>query len=294
MQRVARLVPVPDPAADTPHPGRWALCGSFTEELLNDLIEVTVGDGVSLEPLDTSVALPAMGEVDVRLALTITGGRFDLRADDDGRCRIVVTANGDVSTRSVAYDVGPVDEHAGPSGMPAPPAPIPVRVEALVRPFVEIRSHDEVAVGLDLSDAELISLGVDPDAPDPPGVDPTAWAGVLNMFSMMFGVLGSGLFDSLGEHVGSAGLELDPSVGRTLEQLGVRPGRAEVSVASGLVTVGLPADDAVEGRAWPVPVAGSRVGIGAASSVVDAAHAAAGRPGSGRPADALRGRRRPR
>jgi hypothetical protein len=52
-----------------------------------DLVLVAVGGGVPLEPLDKELALPALGEVRLRLGLTITGGAFDLRADDGGRAR---------------------------------------------------------------------------------------------------------------------------------------------------------------------------------------------------------------
>src|SRR5690606_21945455 len=82
---------------------RWALCASITEELLNDVVLMLIGEGVALEPLETSVALPGMGDVDVRLALTVNGGRLDLRADDGNRARVVVTALGDVSATASTY-----------------------------------------------------------------------------------------------------------------------------------------------------------------------------------------------
>jgi hypothetical protein len=242
---------------------------SATEELLNDLVLFAVGGGVPLEPLETALALPGMGEVDVRLALTITGGTMSPSADDDGRIRVVVTADGDVSARTVAFGAGPETVPEGGMGLPVPPAPIPVRVEALVRPEVELRDDRTLSIGLDLSDASLVSLTVDDQAPVPDGVDAAAWQGVLSMFSMMFGVLGTGLFDSLGEHVGTAGLELGPEVGDVLAQLGVAPGRAEVSVGSGTVTVSLAGTADLGGRALPVPVAGTRLGVGLANSVVD-------------------------
>lgn len=246
-----------------------AVVVSVTEDLLNDLVMFAVGGGVALEPLETSLALPGMGEVDVRLALTVTGGTMRLSADDDGRARVVVTALGDVSARSVAFGAEPESVPDGGMGLPVPPAPIPVRVEALVRPEVELRADHTVSVGLDLSDATLVSLAVDDEAEVPEGVDPATWQGMLSMFSMMFGVLGTGLFDSLGEHVGTAGLELPAEVGDVLVQLGVAPGRAEISISSGTVTVSMAGDDELDGRALPVPVAGTRLGIGLADSVVD-------------------------
>jgi hypothetical protein len=250
---------------------RWALCASVTEELLNELVLLMVGDGVELEPLETSLTLPGMGEVDVRLALTVTGGRFHLRSEDGGRARIVVTADGDVQTRSSAYD-GSSETGSGlgmPMGVPTPPAPIPVRVEALVHPFVEVHEHNTVSLGLDLGTAELVSLEADSAAPVPEGVDALAWSGILQMFGMVFGVLGHSLFESLGDHVGTVGTELEPEVGQALLELGVDPGRADVNVSSGLLSFGLAATEAVRGRAQPVPIAGRRIGIGMASSVVD-------------------------
>ncbi len=242
---------------------------SVTQDLLNDLVLFAIGGGVSLEPLETVLAVPGMGEVDVRLALTVTGGTMSLSADDGGRARVVVSADGDVSARSVAFGAGPEDVPSGGMGMPMPPAPIPVRVEALVRPEVELRDDHTLSVGLDLSDATLVSLTVDDQAPVPDGVDPTAWQGVLSMFSMMFGVLGAGLFDSLGEHVGTAALELPADVGDVLVQLGVATGQAEISVASGILTVSMAGSEDLEGVALPVPVAGTRLGLGLATSVVD-------------------------
>ena len=249
---------------------RWAVCASITEDLLNDVVLMVVGAGIPLEPLDTSVALPGMGDVDVRLALTITGGQLDLRADDDGRARVIVRADGEVSTRATSYEGDVIDGPVTtpPAGLPTPPAPIPVRVEALVDPFVEI-GETGGALGLDLRSAELISLATDPDAPVPDGVDPATWAGILQVFGMVFTVLGAGLFESLGEHVGRAELELPDEVSDTLRSLGVAPGAGDVKVSSGLLTVGLPAAASVKGRALPVPIAGKRVGLGVASSLVD-------------------------
>ena len=129
-------------------PAERAIVVSVTEDLLNGLVHVLVGDGVALDPLDTSVALPGMGEVDVRVALTITGGSVIPSAADDGRLRVVATASGDVSARSMAFTSGPDEVPIGAMGVPTPPAPIPVRVEALVRPVFEISHDHTVLVGL--------------------------------------------------------------------------------------------------------------------------------------------------
>ncbi len=249
---------------------RWAMCASITQELLNDVILMVVGAGIPLEPLDTTVALPGMGDVDVRLGLTITGGELDLRADDGGRARVIVRADGEVTTRATNYEGDVAEGTPGPAaaGLPTPPAPIPVRVEAFVDPFIELGATGGSA-GLDLRTAELISLSTDPDSPVPEGVDPATWAGILQMFGMVFAVLGGGLFESLGEHVGRAEIAVPDDVAELLRSLGVAPGAGDITVSSGLLTIGLPAADSVEGRALPVPIAGKRVGLGVASSLVD-------------------------
>jgi hypothetical protein len=253
-----------------------AICAALTQDMVNDLLLFVVGAGVPLEPLETQVALPAMGQVSVRLALTVTGASVDLRAEDDGRVRIIVVADGDVSTTAESYDGAVADAGIGTEGaatspsLPTPPAPIPVRVEALARPLVELREDGTVSIALDVRDAELVSLRTDDTAPVPDGVDPAAWSGILAMFGMLFGSLGAGLFETLGEHVGTVGTELGPEVGAVLSELGVAPGPADVSIASGLVSIGLRADEQVRGRALPVPISGTRVGLGLAASVVDA------------------------
>jgi hypothetical protein len=268
----------PDPASTTAAtarrgasgagaPRRWALSASLTEGLLNDLVLFAVGEGVALDPLEQAVALPALGDVQLRLALTITGGRFDLRADDGGRARVVITADGDVSVRTTDYEGDTMD--GGPLGFPAPPAPIPVRVEALVDPYLELRDDHTISVGLDLARAELVSLGVDKGAAVPDGVDPGVWMGITSMTDMMFGSMGDGLFATLGEHVGSVGMDLGPDIGMVLGDLGVAHGRADARVSSGLLSFGLRARDSVEGRAEPVPVSGKGLGVSLARSGVD-------------------------
>ena len=253
------------------------MVASITEDMLNDVLLFVVGAGVPLEPVDTSVVLPSMGEVGIRLALTVTGATAQLRAEDDGRVRVIVSADGDVSTTSTDYEgddieagIGAPPAAPGAFAMPVPPAPIPVRVEALARPFVELRDDSTLWLGVDVRTAELVSLQTDSAAPVPEGVDPAAWAGMLAMFGMLFGSLGDGLFGSLGEQVGAVDMELDPEIGDLLAHLGVATGPASISVSSGLLSIGLLASDGVRGRALPVPIAGKRVGIGLATSVVDA------------------------
>jgi len=245
--------------------GRWALCAAVTEEMLNDLMVFAVGEGVSLEPVTTDVALPAMGDVRLKVVLTVTGGTFDLRADDGGRARVVVDATGVVDVAAVDFegDSAPVSPM-----LPSGPIPIPIRVAALVDPVVELHDDLTVRAGLDVGGGELIGVSVPDDTAAPDGIDPAAWMPMTQMFNMLFASMGTQLWESLGEHVGVVGSELGSDVGAILADLGVAVGRAEVSVGSGLLTVGLPAAEDVIGRATPSPVAGKRVAVSVAQSGV--------------------------
>ncbi len=244
---------------------KWAVCAAVTQEMLNDLVLFAVGAGVPLEPVETDVALPALGDVRLKVALTINGGTFDLRADDGGRVRVVVTAAGEVDARAVGYegDAAPVSPM-----LPSGPVPIPVRVEALVDPVIELRDDLSMQVGLAVQGGELVGVTVDTDAPAPDGVDPVTWVPMTQMVNMLFASMGAQLWDTLGEHVGVVGTEVGADVGAILADLGVAVGRAEVRVGSGLLTLGLPAAPDVVGRAAPVPVAGKRVALSLAESGV--------------------------
>jgi len=255
-------------AASPSAPRRLAACASVTEEMLNLLVLFGVGAGVPLDPIETNVTLPGMGEVLLGLALTVTGAEFDLRAGDGGRARVVVRAMGDVSVRTSDME-GDTTDAAATGGMPIPQVPIPVRVEALVDPFMELHADRNVSVGLDLERGELVSLSVDPDVPAPEGMADGAWAGLVQMAGMMFSMMGDGLFDTLGQHVGKVSADLPPDVGTMMADLGVADGAASVSISSGLMSFALHATDDVVGTAEPVPVAGTRVGLGLASSGVD-------------------------
>jgi hypothetical protein len=230
--------------------------------MLNDLVLFAVGAGVPLDPVETDVALPALGDVRLKVALTITGGTFDLRADDGGRVRVVVSASGEVEAKALGFDGD------ASSILPSGPVPIPVRVEALVDPVLELRDDFTMQVGLAVQGGELIGVTVDADAPAPEGMDPSTWAPMTQMVNMLFMSMGTQLWAGLGEHVGVVGTEVGADVGAILADLGVAVGRAEVHVASGLLTVGLPATDDVVGRAAPVPVSGKRVALSLADSGV--------------------------
>lgn len=240
----------------------WAVCAAVTQEMLNDLVLFAVGAGVPLDPVETDVALPALGDVRLKVALTITGGTFDLRADDGGRVRVVVSASGEVEAKALGFD-GDIS-----SILPSGPVPIPVRVEALVDPVLELRDDFTMQAGLAIQGGELIGVTVDDDAPVPEGMDPTTWVPMTQMVNMLFMTMGTQLWSGLGEHIGVVGTEVGADVGAILADLGVAVGRAEMEVAVGLLTVGLPANDDVVGRAAPVPVSGKGVALSLADSGV--------------------------
>lgn len=244
---------------------KWAVCAAVTQEMLNDLVIFAVGEGVALDPVETDVALPAMGDVRLKVALTITGGTFDLRVDDGDRVRVVVTASGVVEARAAGFD----GESAPASPiMPSGPVPIPVRVEALVDPVVELNADLSISAGLAVQGGELIGVTVDLDAPAPDGVDPDMWTPMTHMVNMLFASMGTQLWESLGEHVGVVGTDVGADVGGVMSALGVAVGRAEVSVGPGVLTLGLPASDGVVGRAVPMPIEGARVGVSLAETGV--------------------------
>ncbi len=254
-------------SSERPGRRRWAVWVAVTEEMLNDIVVMGIGAGIALEPVEQEINLPAMGEVRLRLALNVTGVRFECRADDDGRARVTVSGEGDVSVRGSDYEG---DTASGASlGMPTPPAPLPVKLTALCRPFINVNDDHSVSFGLHLQDAELVSLDVDRDLDAPEGVEPDAWGGILNMTSMMFSSVGDDLFAGLGEAVGTVGLDLGPEVGDVLVDLGVDRGAGDAQVSSGVLSIGLPATDAVDGRAVPVPIAGHRAAVSLAASGVD-------------------------
>jgi hypothetical protein len=235
---------------------------AVTDELLNDLAVMALGDGIAMDPAQQEMNLPGMGEVLLSLGLNVTGVRFDLRSEDSNKARITILGAGDVGVETVGNVAAPV------SGMPDSPAPLPVALTCLVQPFVELREDHTVSVGLDLRDADLVKLGIDDAAEVPNGVDPDAWAGILQMTGMMFAMMGDQLFQGLAASVGAVGIDLGANIGDELAKLGVAVGIADVRVSSGVMTLGLEALDEVQGRAVPVPVAGKRVGVGVAGSGV--------------------------
>jgi len=245
---------------------KWALCAAVTEEMLNDLAVLAVGEGVTLEQVETDVALPAMGDVRLRVTLTVNGGTFNLRSSDGGRARVVVTATGEVVVEALGFEGSTAP--AVPM-LPSEPIPIPIRAEALVDPVVELRSDHTVQVGLALEGSELIGVSVDTDAPPPEGVDPATWMPMTQIVNMLFSGMGDQLWSTLGEQVGVVGADLGASVGDALVDLGALTGRADVRITSGLMTIGLAAAPDVEGRATPLPVAGKRVALSLTRSGVD-------------------------
>ncbi|MCZ7631551.1 MAG: hypothetical protein M5U19_21945 [Microthrixaceae bacterium] len=252
--------------AGRPGRRRWAIWAAVTEDLLNDLVEAAIGDGVSMDPVEQQINLPAMGEVVLRMALTVTGVRFQCRGEDDGRARVTATGFGEVSARGSDYEGATLSGEA--LGMPAPPAPLPVRLLALCDPFARVNDDHSVSFGLNVRGAELLSLDVDHDAEVPEGVDPDVWEGILSMTSVMFAAVGEELFAGLGEAKETVGLDLGSDVGSVLLELGVDLGEG-MRVSSGMVSIGLPATERVRGRAVPVPISGHRAALSLATSGVD-------------------------
>lgn len=245
---------------------KWALCAAVTEEMLNELAALAVGEGVTLDQVETDVALPGMGDVRLRVTLTVKGGRFHLNADDGGRARVVVSAAGDVAVDALGFEGSTAP--AAPM-LPSAPAPIPILVEALVDPVVELHDDLTMTVGLAVEGGELVGVTVDADAPVPDGVDPDAWLPMTQMMNMLFSTMGEQLWAGLGEHVGVVGSDLGAEVGEVLADLGVATGRAEARIATGLMTIGMAAAPDVVGRATPEPVGGRRLAVSLARSGVD-------------------------
>ncbi|MEZ5311860.1 MAG: hypothetical protein R2735_14970 [Microthrixaceae bacterium] len=262
--------------ADKPITGPMAMVASLTQEMVNDLLPFLVGVGIPVDPLDTTISLPGMGDIEVTLGLTVTGVNAVLDSANGGRIKVIVAGAGEVSTRTVDY-AGDAVSAESPAVSPIlsaasamlPSAPIPVIGEALVQPFMYLKPNGQIIVGLDLNQAEFISIATDPNASVPEGVEPAGWPGMLAMFGVLLGGIGGDLFAALSEHVGEAMVELDEEVGSVFVKLGGRPGPIALSVSSGLVTISFPADSSVKGAALPVPIAGKRIGVGLATSVVD-------------------------
>ncbi len=252
---------------DRPGRRRWAIWAAVTEDLLNDIVAMGIGEGVSLAPVEQQITLPAMGEVVLGLDLTITGARVECRGDDGGRARATVSGLGEVTVRGSDYEGDQIS--GGALGMPQVPAPLPVELVALCHPFARLNDDHSVAFGLSLRGAELLSLDVDRGSEVPAGVDPDAWTGMLAMVSMMFSSVGSDLFAGLGEAVGTVGMDLGSEVGSVLSDLGVEVGDGDAQVSSGMLSVGLPANEAVQGRAIPVPISGHRAAFSLATTGVD-------------------------
>ncbi|MCB1256536.1 MAG: hypothetical protein KDB26_05485 [Microthrixaceae bacterium] len=269
-QVAKRPAPAKRPTGPVPS-GPMSMIVSFTEEMLNDLLPFLVGAGIPMEPLDTTISLPGMGDIEARLGLTVTGVQGVLDPANGGRVKVIVNGDGEVSTRTIDYGGDSITEAptAMAAGMMLPSTPIPVVGEALVQPFMHLDPSGRITVGIDLSTAELVSMRANQEAPAPEGVDANAWPGMLAVFSMLLGGIGEDLFAALSAHVGEAMVELDEELGSVFVELGGQPGPLAISIASGLVTIGLPAAPSVRGVALPVPIAGKRVGVGLASSVVD-------------------------
>jgi len=231
---------------------RRAVALSIPVEFLNTLARHGIGDGVEVPELRDVVQMPMMGPMELRVAMTIVGVSFEMRAGDRGRLRATVSAAASV-------------EILGDLPMLMMPGLVRVSGEVLVEPIVELRDDGSFAAYLDLPNSELIAThfdGID-------GVEADADA-AAQMGQMLFATVGGDLFGALSDNLGTLGLELAPEQGVIVAELGVATGRAEIRVRSGSMEVGLPAVEHLDGSASPAAVHGPCVGVGVASGAIGA------------------------
>ncbi len=243
----------------------WALAVAVTEEFLNRLAVEGIGEGVEAEPLRQGFSMPMMGEVDVEVAMTITGVTFSMAAEHRDRLLATVHASGVVQI------------HAE-TAMPAFPGAALVSGDVLVSPRVELGEDGAFTAVLDLAGSELVAMRFDGIE----GIETDADAAAM-MGELLFASVGGDLFRSLAEQLGQIGLELEAGDGDFLLDAGVAPGSAEVRVSDGSVLIGLPAADGTDGHADVPPFEGSHLAVGLASGVIaslviEAAHRTTGLP----------------
>lgn len=226
---------------------RWALSLGVTDEVLNLAAAFYIGDGIAAGELNRRFTLPLMGEVDLSLALTITGVEFTSSPDHDGRLHASIRA------------AGSVDFGAG-AAMPALPGRALVRADVLVSPRVELRPDGRFVAALDLEGAELLRTVI--EGIEGSEVDPGTAA---VMGDMLFASIGGDIFSGLAAQMGRIGIELEPHQAQPLVDLGVRAAPGDVVIDEGHMTVGLIAVDSVEGHAIAPLRPGQDVVVGLAS-----------------------------
>ena len=231
-------------------PTHWALAAAVTEEFLNHLAAEAIGPGLPPNELRQEFNIPMLGPVDLTVRLQIVSVRFTMRAEDEGKLRATIGARGEV-------------EFNGDMAMPPLPGAAIVNGEVLVDPIVEFKPSGRFRAVLDLKNSQLIGMGFEGFE----GVDTDADM-AAQMGNMLFAAVGGELFEALAAGMDTTGLELEPSEGQYLSELGVAFGSAEFAIEDGLMTVGLPALPGVEGRAEPTPVFGHRLGVAIAAGAL--------------------------
>lgn len=230
---------------------RWALSVVITDEFLNTFAVNGIGEGVEVAEFVQTFHVPMLGAVELAVGMSIVGVEFRMRAGDEDRLHATVSAAGHVR---ILGEV-PMDL----------PGPARVRGEVLVPPIVRLDPDGTFTAVLDLPSSELVAMhfdGVD-------GLEGDA-AAQAQMGEMLFATLGGELFAALAQQMGPVGLVLGPEQGRVLDELGVRPGPAELEVADGHLTVGLRAVPHLHGHAEVERVVGRRLRVGVAAGALSA------------------------
>ncbi len=249
--RVVRRAP---PGAIAPE-GAAALVVSASEELLNDLVLFAIGGGVELEPLETAVAMPGMGETDVRLALTVTGGTMQLSAEDEGLARVVVTATGDVSPEPSRSAPHPRRSRPAVSACRRHRLPSRCASRRWCAPRSNCARTTPCRSGSTCPTPRLVSLAVDDQAPVPEGLDPASWQGILSVFSMVSACWARGCSTRWVNTSAPPDWSFPPRWVTSWSSWALPPVPASVSVGSGTLTVTMAAAADVVGHALPVPIA---------------------------------------
>jgi len=228
-------------------PGSWAVSIVVPEEFLNRLAASGIGDGIVTPGFAQTFQLPMMGPMDLAVGMTITGVEFQMAAEHPGRLVATIRAAGTV-------------ELVGEAPMPLLPGVVRARGDVLVEPIVELAADGSFRAILDVGNSTLIDMVLE-------GIDglPADADAQLQMSQMLFSALGGDLFAALADQLGSIGLELDVEMSAPVVEMGVRAGRAVITMEDGRMIVGLPGVDGLDGHADIVDVSGRRVGVGLAS-----------------------------
>lgn len=231
---------------------RWALSAVVTEEFLNALARSGIGEGVEAGEVRQSFDLPLLGHLDLGVTMTIVGVSFHMSPEHGDRLLATISATGEVTFH-------------GDTPMPALPGRARVRGDVLVRPKVELRPDGGFVAVLDLPGSHLQSMSFDGIE----GIETDADAQEM-MGQMLFAAVGGELFEAMAVQMGPLGLELAADQALLFEELGVRPGPADVEIHDGAMTVALPAVEELEGHAGVEPPSGTSLAVGVAAGALTA------------------------